>query len=122
MQFDNKETETIQDDAPAETFVAENIVHAEEILDEKEDIEMQRLLRILLCFSCFGLLKLNLDHKLMEMNFRKKKSFLFIRYPFTKNSLSFVTAIKVRKIQFNIYSLFFRVLKILIFSCFSVNI
>ena len=43
--------------------------------DEKEDIEMQRLLRILLCFSCFGLLKLNVYHKLMEKNFRKKRCF-----------------------------------------------
>ena len=67
----------------------------EEISDEKEDIEMQRLLRILLCFSCFGLLKLNADHELMEMNFRKKKRFLFIRYTFTKTSLSFATNTKV---------------------------
>ena len=41
-----------------------------------------------------------------------KKRFLFIRYPFTKTSLIFATAIKVWKLQFNLYSLFFRVLKI----------
>ena len=62
LQSYDKETEPVQDDAPAETFVAKNIVPAEEISDEKEDNEMQRLLRILLCFSCFGLLKLNADH------------------------------------------------------------
>ena len=53
LQSDDKETEPIQDDAPAETFVPENIVPTEEISNEKEDIEMQRLLRILLCFFLF---------------------------------------------------------------------
>ena len=80
---------------PAETFAAENIVPAEEISDGKEDIEMQRLLRILLYFSCFGLLKLNAHHELIERNFRKPKDFLFIRYPFTKTSLIFATSVKV---------------------------
>ena len=37
------------------------------------DSEMQRLLRILLCFSCFGLLKVNADQEMMKMNFRKNK-------------------------------------------------
>ena len=73
LQSDNKETDPVQNDVPVETFVAENIVPTERISDEKEDIEMQRLLRIMLCFSCFGLLKLNADHELMEMNFRKQK-------------------------------------------------
>ena len=95
MQSDNKEIKPIQDDAPAETFVAENIVPTEKISDEKEDIEIQRLLRILLCFSCFWLLKLNAEHEMMVMNGRKKKRFLFITYPFTKTSLKFATAIKV---------------------------
>ena len=36
---------------------------------QMEKREMQRLLRILLSFSCFGLLKSNADHKLMERNF-----------------------------------------------------
>ena len=53
LQSDDKETEPVQDDALVETFVAENIVPTEEISDEKEDIEMQRLLRILLCFFLF---------------------------------------------------------------------
>ena len=73
LQSDNKETEPVQDDALVEIIVAENIAPAETISDEKEDIEMQRLLRIMLCFSCFGLLKLNAYHELMEMNFRKQK-------------------------------------------------
>ena len=83
---------------------------------------MQRLLRILLCFSYFGLSNLNADQELMEMNFRKQRRFLFIRYPFTKNSISCAKDIMVWNIQFNLFSLFFRVLKILIFSCFSVHI
>ena len=40
MQFIHKKTQPVQNDTPAETFVAENIVPAEEISDEKEDIEM----------------------------------------------------------------------------------
>ena len=54
LQFIHKETQPVQNDTPTETFVAENIVPAEEISDEKEDIEMQRLLRILLCFPVLG--------------------------------------------------------------------
>ena len=84
----DKETELVQDDAPAETFVSEKIVLAEEMSDEKEDIEMQRLLRILLCFSCFGLLKLNAEHELMEMNFRKKGVFVH-KTPIHKNLSQF---------------------------------
>ena len=89
LQSDDKETESVHDDAPAETFVAEKIVPGEEISDEKEDIEMQRLLRILLCFSCFGLLKLNADHALMEMNFRKKKDFFVNKIHIHKNLSNF---------------------------------
>ena len=63
-------------------------------------------------FSCFGLFQLSADHELMEINFRKKKWILFRIYPFKKTSLSFSTTVKVWKIQFNLYSLFFRVLKI----------
>ena len=77
--------------------------------------------RILLSFSCFGSLKLNADHELMETNFWKKKSFWFIRYPYTKTSLIFATDIKVWKIQFNLCSLFFRDFKYFIFPCFSVH-
>ena len=77
LQSDNKETKLVQDDAPAETFVAENDVWVEIIVarniaptktisDENEDIEMQRLLRIMLYFSYFLLLKLNADHKLTK--------------------------------------------------------
>ena len=53
--------------------------------------------------------------------FENQKRFLFIRYPSTKTSLSFATAVKVWKIQFNLWSLFFRDFKYLIFSCFSVH-
>ena len=67
------ETEPFQNDGPVETFVAKKIAPTETISDEKEDIEMQRLLRILRYFSCFGLLNMNADHMLMEMNFRKQK-------------------------------------------------
>ena len=52
--------------------------------DEKEDIEMQRLLRILLCFSCFGLLQLNADHELMETNFIKQKEVFVHNIPIYK--------------------------------------
>ena len=52
------------------------------------DSEMQRLLRILLCFSYFGLLKLNADHELLERNFRKKKRF-FYKIPIYKNLSQF---------------------------------
>ena len=58
LESDDKDTEPVQDDEPAETFVAENIVRAEEISDEKEDIEMQRLLRILLCFFLFWVIEI----------------------------------------------------------------
>ena len=54
----DKETELVQDDAPAETFIAEKIVLAVEISNEKEDIEMQRLLRILLCFFLFWVIEI----------------------------------------------------------------
>ena len=53
LQFIHKETQPVQNDTPVETFVAENIVPVEEISDKKVDIEMQRLLRILLCFFLF---------------------------------------------------------------------
>ena len=53
------------------------------------DSEMQRLLRILLCFSCFGLLKLNADHERMEMNFRKQKEFFVQNRPTHKNLSQF---------------------------------
>ena len=53
--------------------------------DEKEDIEMQRLLRILLCFSYFGLLKLNADDELMERNFRKQKEVFVHKIPIYEN-------------------------------------
>ena len=53
--------------------------------------------------------------------FENQKRFLFIRYPYTKTSLSFATAVKFWNIQFNLCSLFFRDVKYLIFSCFSVH-
>ena len=53
--------------------------------------------------------------------FENQRRFLFIRYPYTKTSLSFATAIKVWKIQVNLCSLFFREFKYSIFSCFSVH-
>ena len=42
LQSDNTETELVENDVPAETIVAEKIVPAKKILDEKEDIEVQR--------------------------------------------------------------------------------
>ena len=104
LQFIHKETKLVQDDTPAETFVAEKIVPAEEISDEKEDIEMQRLLRILLCFSYFGLLKMNTEHGLMEMNFRKQKEVFVNGYIVKKNSfcfLKFISIISLYALNYN---------------------
>ena len=42
LQSDNKETEPLENDVPAETIVDEKIVPAEKISGEKEDIEVQR--------------------------------------------------------------------------------
>ena len=42
LQSDDKETEPVQDDAPAKTFVAENIVHAEKLLGDEEDTKVQK--------------------------------------------------------------------------------
>ena len=42
LQSDNKETEPVQDDAIAETFVAENIVPAEKISGDEEDTKVQK--------------------------------------------------------------------------------
>ena len=42
LQSDNKETEPIQNDVPAETFVAENIVPVEKISGDEEDIEVKK--------------------------------------------------------------------------------
>ena len=50
---------------------------------------MQRLLRIMLYFSCFGLLKLNADHELMERNFRKPKEIVVYKIPIYKNLSQF---------------------------------
>ena len=41
LQFDNKETEPIQNDVPAQMIVDEKIVPAEKISGEKEYIELQ---------------------------------------------------------------------------------
>ena len=54
LQSNNKETEPVENDIPAEIIVSENIAPVETISDEKYDIEMQRLLRIMLCFSILG--------------------------------------------------------------------
>ena len=99
LQFIHKETQLVQNDTPEETFVAENIVPVEEISDEKEDIQMQRLLRILLCFSCFGLLKLNADHELMEMNFRKQKVFFVHKILIHKNLSQFCNSYQGLKVS-----------------------
>ena len=42
LQSDNKETEPVQDDAPAETFVAKNIVLAENVSGDEEDTKAQK--------------------------------------------------------------------------------
>ena len=75
----------------------------EEISDEKEDIEMQRLLRILLCFSCFGLLKLNAYQELMEMNFRKKNRCFCSQDTHSQKPLSFLQQLS----RFERFSLIF---------------
>ena len=67
---------------------------------------------VMLYFFLFWSLQLSIDREIMEMNFRKQKRFLFKIDPFTKTALSFVTSVKVWKIRFNLYSLFFRVLNI----------
>ena len=53
--------------------------------------------------------------------FENKRRFLFLRYPYTKTSLSFTTSIKFWNIQLNLCSLFFVEFKYSIFSCFSVH-
>ena len=75
-----------------------------------------------LMFSCFSVHLAG--HILIDWRWicKNQERFLSITDPFTKNSLIFATAIKVWKIQFNFYSLFLRVLKYLIFYCFSVHI
>ena len=75
-----------------------------------------------LIFSCFSVHftgQILIDWRWI---FKKKERFLLITDPFTKTSLSFYTGVKVWKIQFNICSLFFRICKYLIFSCFSVHL
>ena len=42
LQSDNKETDPVQNDAPAETFVAENIIPAEKISGDEEDTEVEK--------------------------------------------------------------------------------
>ena len=42
LQSINKETQPVQDDAPAETFVDENIVLAEKVLGDEEDTKVQK--------------------------------------------------------------------------------
>ena len=73
-------------------------------------------------FSCFGHCNWARITSWWRWILESKKSFLFTREPFTKTSLSFATSVKVWKIRFNLYSLFFRVLKYLIFSCFSLHL
>ena len=80
--------------------------------DEKEDIEMQRLLRILLCFSCFGLLKLNADHELMERNFRKQKEVFVHKIPIYKTLSNLCNICQGLKYPIKRFNLFFRVFNI----------
>ena len=94
QQINDNERNNLQSDIK-EADPVENTVPVETISDEKEDIEMQRLLRIMLCFSRFGLLKLNADHEMMEMNFRKKKEVFVHKIAIYKTSLRFSTDIKV---------------------------
>ena len=42
LQSDNKETKPVRDDAPVETFVAENIVLAEKFSGDEEDTKVQK--------------------------------------------------------------------------------
>ena len=42
LKSDNKETEPVQDDAPAKTFVAAKIAPAEKILGDEEDTKVQK--------------------------------------------------------------------------------
>ena len=42
LQSDNKETKPAQDDAPAETFVAEKIVLEEKVSGDEEDTKVQK--------------------------------------------------------------------------------
>ena len=72
QQLNDNESKNLQSDIK-ESKPVENFVPTDTISDGKEDIEMQRLLRIMLCFSCFGLFKLNAYHELMEMKFRNKE-------------------------------------------------
>ena len=63
-----------------------------------EDLECAKTIGIMLCFSCFGLLKLNADHELMEMNFRKKKKDLFVhKIPIHKNLSQFFNSYQFLK-------------------------
>ena len=73
-------------------------------------------------FSCFGHCNWVRITSLWRWILENKKRFLFTRDPFTKISPSFATTIKVWKIRFNLYSLFFRVLKYLRFSYFSIHL
>ena len=42
LQLDNKKTKPIENDVPVETIIDDNIVPADKISGEKEDIEVQR--------------------------------------------------------------------------------
>ena len=73
-------------------------------------------------FSCFGHCNWELITSWWRWVLENKKRFLLKKNTFTKTSLSFATDVKVWRIQFNLYSLIFRVLKCLIFSFFSIHI
>ena len=77
---------------------------------------------VMLYFSCFGHCNWALIMSWWRWILENKKRFLFTTDPFTKTSLNFATTVKVWKIRFNLYNLFFSVLKYLIFSCFSLHL
>ena len=58
QQLNENESKNLHSDIK-ESKPIENVVPVETISDEKEDIEMQRLLRILLCFFLFWVIEID---------------------------------------------------------------